>query len=165
MARKTVKKPPTTRIRPRKQEPNVTALNELLNDLRQRGWHVATKEESDRIMGIQREYSEPINAMHLGVAERPSASCLDTPKAVTAPRQTSLPDLARSAHGAISSTQDRLYELAKALCGEKEIANEGPTQGFPDEGIAGEYRYIFSRLIERNRYMNDLLDIIANKVL
>jgi hypothetical protein len=165
MARKTVKKPPTTRIRPRKQGPNVTALNELLKDLRQRGWHVATKEESDRLMGIQREYSEPANSMHLGVAERSSASCLDVPKTVATPKPTSLPDMARAAHGVSASTQDRLYELAKALCGEKEIANEGPTQGFPDEGIAGEYRYTFSRIIERNRYMNDLLDIIANKVL
>lgn len=151
--------------KPRKKVPEVSALKQILDDLRQRGWHVATMEESDRIMGIQREYSEPINPTHLGVAERPSASRLDPPPTVATPRETSLPDMARSAHGAISTTQDRLYELAKTLCGEKNIASEGPAAGYPDEGIAGEYRYIFSRLIERNRYMNDLLDIIANKVL
>lgn len=151
--------------KPRKKVPEVSALKQMLTELTRNGWHIATKEEADRIMGIQREYMEPARpAVMDTAADRPSVFALGE-KAPATPRQTSLPDLARSAHGAISSTQDRLYELAKALCGEKEIANEGPTQGFPDEGIAGEYRYIFSRLIERNRYMNDLLDIIANKVL
>lgn len=165
MARKTVKKPVVKKSRPRKQSPEISAIQQLLADLTQKGWRVAAREEFDHLMGIDRGYTEKVNASTVGVPTLASIASTHLGGEKTNPSPMTLPELVRDASTSIVNIEERLYLLAKCMFGDKDIAGPGPITALAEEGIINEERHHMNRILNSSRYINDLIDLIANKVL